>query len=456
MGPPGPPGLSSGPLACPEELHVFPVTDSLACISEVPSGLTVILQADSDADFTGLEHHRKSLRRSILTPCIFQPLSTLLFYENILFAQTVSWDPIRQEALQPYQLQLGADLGFSERIRLRDTVCRDGPPGGLGTAKQRGPRGTCYERGEAPGHPDEGSASGSLRLPLAQSTRWSGSELRAQDSDELLTLAPYLLALWSDLPATEPRKESLFHAAARSVFQKRSFRLTFLLSERAPDCLARGPLQALGTQGFACFVYDFIASNQLPVRNSTEEDCLRNLEHLHLRISFVYKAKPAKGLSVLDQNEIWWGGRELCCGEQGSPGAVERGSPCRGLSPGACALGSAGFAAAARGLGAASPGSRAQARGWWRTGLAAPRPVRSSWTRDGARVPSTGRRFLPTDPPGEPVFVVFGKLRSIFLSTVIGTFALPIKASAVLTDAVAVVKGPGSQDHWDGIRSCVW
>lgn len=144
------------------------------------------------------------------------------------------------------------------------------------------------------------------------------------------------------------------------------------------------------------------------------------------------------------------------CGEQGSPGAVERGSPCRGLCRGACALGSAGFAAAARGLGAASPGSRAQARGWWRTGLAAPRPVRSSWTRDGARVPSTGRRFLPTDPPGELVFVVFGKLRSIFLSTVIGTFALPIKASAVLTDAVAVVKGPGSQDHWDGIRSCVW
>ncbi|CAI9177354.1 unnamed protein product, partial [Rangifer tarandus platyrhynchus] len=48
-------------------------------------------------------------------------------------------DPIRPEALQPYQLQLVADLGFSEHIRLRETVCRDGPAEGLGTAGQRGP-----------------------------------------------------------------------------------------------------------------------------------------------------------------------------------------------------------------------------------------------------------------------------------------------------------------------------
>ena len=106
--------------------------------------------------------------------------------------------------------------------------------------------------------------------------------------------------------------------------------------------------------------------------------------------------------------------------------------------------------------GAASPGSRALARGLWRTGLVAPRPVGSTWTRDGARVPSTGRRFFPTEPPGEPVFVVFVKLRSIFLSAVVGTFILPIKASAGLTSTVAVIKGPDSQDHWDGIRSSVW
>lgn len=84
---------------------------------------------------------------------------------------------------------------------------------------------------------------------LAQSTRWSGSELQAQDSDELLTLAPQVLALrsWSDLPATEPSGVSL-PCCCQILLPKAELRLTFLFSERAPDCLARGPLQALGTQ----------------------------------------------------------------------------------------------------------------------------------------------------------------------------------------------------------------
>ena len=41
-----------------------------------------------------------------------------------------------------------------------------------------------------------------------------------------------------------------------------------------------------------------------------------------------------------------------------------------------------------------SPGSRAQSQQLWRTGLVAPQPVGSSWTRDRTRVPCIGRRIL--------------------------------------------------------------
>ena len=41
-----------------------------------------------------------------------------------------------------------------------------------------------------------------------------------------------------------------------------------------------------------------------------------------------------------------------------------------------------------------STGSRAQAQQLWCTGLAAPRPVGSSWTRDRTHVPCIGRRIL--------------------------------------------------------------
>ena len=45
---PGPSGLSSGPGLWSTQPRVFPATESFACISEAPSGLTVTLQADHD------------------------------------------------------------------------------------------------------------------------------------------------------------------------------------------------------------------------------------------------------------------------------------------------------------------------------------------------------------------------------------------------------------------------
>ena len=70
-----------------------------------------------------------------------------------------------------------------------------------------------------------------------------------------------------------------------------------------------------------------------------------------------------------------------------------------------------------------STGSRAQAQEFWRTGLVAPRHVRSSQTRARTRVPCIGRRilnhcatrealegrFLTTGPPGKSQEGIFFK-----------------------------------------------
>ena len=80
-----------------------------------------------------------------------------------------------------------------------------------------------------------------------------------------------------------------------------------VLKEISPGCSLEGLMLKLKLQ-----YSGGLAEAALTLRWSTvaflwtsPPPVVRNLEHLHLRMSFMFAAKVSKGLSVLDQNETF-------------------------------------------------------------------------------------------------------------------------------------------------------